>query len=1124
MTLGANFSFKGNNITSTTSQAILPGPPSTSPYTGKWVYVEDDTKVYTAAELRDNYNGSTMAGTWVWETVSYKITFAAPEEAMGSMANLKAAPGEDVTVTNTFRWFNHTFTGFTDQDGNFYESTDGKTVTIPANTYAANAEVTLTAQFEENENKVTVEDGMFTLTLHGGETATFADLPAGTAYQIFEDTPDGWVLVSQENVSGVIQPCETAAAAFTNRFSPGVTTAQLYGTKTLDNRLAGAGDFSFQLWEVVEEDGREVEKSLSTVTTMDGGLFQFPVIEYSTADDAAVGTHTYRIREVAGSDSTIQYDSHTETVTVEVTQDEDGALHATVNYDTDGAAFVNVTRPGILKVTKETEGIQTDANKDQQFELEITLANQNGMPLGDGDAIYWYVEGEDYGSNPTPARTSAAMSSPTTTGTLQGTAYAVLTDDGELIFFRSSGTYTNKATGTFTDIDGNSYNGTVFTGFETASYTSRSAVPWYSNRTNIKSVRFAQTIAPKSTANWFYECENLRNVDLSKLDTSKVTSMDAMFYYCSSLTSLDVSGFDTSKVTDMSCMFSNCSSLPSLDVSSFDTSNVTHMNAMFRSCSSLTSLDVSSFNTSKVTNMDNMFEGCSSLTSLDVTGFDTSNVENMSFMFYNCSSLPSLDVSGFDTSKVTDMYCMFYDCSSLSSVNLGANFSFKGKNITNSTNQAILPVPPSTSPYTGKWTLLEDESNAFTAAQLRDNYDGATMSGTWVWQAANDTCIVRFDANGGYTSASNIVLKASETSSVTMPDDTTTRRPGWLLTGWTTNADGTGTTYFPGGTYTFSSLTGGSYLNLYAKWLYTGMYRYTVQYYQQDAQDESKYTLTESEYELGLIDTTVTPAVDEQKYENFHYDHSDPASAVIVKDESAVVRHYFNHDRYTIVFDGNGAEGGSVNGLNMVVGLSNYLPANSFYYYAHIFTGWNTKPDGTGTAYSDKQSVIDLGGDGDTITLYAQWVGNNNSVEPTGGVFTVTIQGGQTIVIPDLPAGTTYHITEKDVPDGWTMTGTVNADGTITANTAAEATVTNTYQAETAVALTAHKELIGDAISEGQFAFQLMDNNGRVISTQSPADCGRQRRRGHEPLVRHRPGELRSHYLHGGGDLHLYHP
>ena len=50
-----------------------------------------------------------------------------------------------------------------------------------------------------------------------------------------------------------------------------------------------------------------------------------------------------------------------------------------------------------------------------------------------------------------------------------------------------------------------------------------------------------------------------------------------MFSKCSSLTNLDVSRFDTSNVTSMSCMFDGCSSLTTLDVSRFDTSKVTGM-------------------------------------------------------------------------------------------------------------------------------------------------------------------------------------------------------------------------------------------------------------------------------------------------------------------------------------------------------------------------------------------------------------------------------------------------------------------------------------------------------------------------------------------------------------------
>jgi len=53
----------------------------------------------------------------------------------------------------------------------------------------------------------------------------------------------------------------------------------------------------------------------------------------------------------------------------------------------------------------------------------------------------------------------------------------------------------------------------------------------------------------------FYRCGSLTELDVSGLDTSKVTDMSYMFYRCGSLTELDVSGLDTSKVTDMRNMF-----------------------------------------------------------------------------------------------------------------------------------------------------------------------------------------------------------------------------------------------------------------------------------------------------------------------------------------------------------------------------------------------------------------------------------------------------------------------------------------------------------------------------------------------------------------------------------------
>ncbi|MCM1128198.1 MAG: BspA family leucine-rich repeat surface protein [Lachnospiraceae bacterium] len=173
----------------------------------------------------------------------------------------------------------------------------------------------------------------------------------------------------------------------------------------------------------------------------------------------------------------------------------------------------------------------------------------------------------------------------------------------------------------------------------------------------------------QSTKEWFKNCSNLTDVDLSNFDTSQVTDMSGMFCGCEALYDLNVSNFDTHQVTDMSSMFAGCESLIHLDVSNFNTSNVTDMSSMFRACYALTSLDVSNFNTSNVTDMSSMFCACYALTSLDVSNFNTSNVTDMNCMFAEhhwygefTGSLSSLDVSNFDTSNVIDMSYMFSGC------------------------------------------------------------------------------------------------------------------------------------------------------------------------------------------------------------------------------------------------------------------------------------------------------------------------------------------------------------------------------------------------------------------------------------------------------------------------------
>lgn len=78
---------------------------------------------------------------------------------------------------------------------------------------------------------------------------------------------------------------------------------------------------------------------------------------------------------------------------------------------------------------------------------------------------------------------------------------------------------------------------------------------------------------------------------------------------------------------------------------------------------------------------------------------------------------------------------------------------------------------------------------------------------------------------------------------------------------------------------------------------------------------------------------------------------------------------------YNIRFDGNGADGGSVETmLSLKSGETYSLSANQFTKSGRTFKGWNTKTDGTGISYAD-ESLINYwaSNDGEEITLYAQW-------------------------------------------------------------------------------------------------------------------------------------------------------
>ena len=179
----------------------------------------------------------------------------------------------------------------------------------------------------------------------------------------------------------------------------------------------------------------------------------------------------------------------------------------------------------------------------------------------------------------------------------------------------------------------------------------------------------------------FYGMSKLTTLNLSNFNTSKVIYMNRMFSDVSNLTTINLSNFDTSKVIDMGFMFYDMSNLTTINLSNFDTSKVTNMGSMFYNMSKLTTFNLSNFNTSQVTNMDYMFAGMSNLTNLQLSElFDTSNVRSMRYMFHKDSKLTSLDLSSFNTQNVTNMDSMFSYLSSITDLNLS---TFNTQKVTN---------------------------------------------------------------------------------------------------------------------------------------------------------------------------------------------------------------------------------------------------------------------------------------------------------------------------------------------------------------------------------------------------------------------------------------------------------
>ena len=76
---------------------------------------------------------------------------------------------------------------------------------------------------------------------------------------------------------------------------------------------------------------------------------------------------------------------------------------------------------------------------------------------------------------------------------------------------------------------------------------------------------------------------------------------------------------------------------------------------------------------------------------------------------------------------------------------------------------------------------------------------------------------------------------------------------------------------------------------------------------------------------------------------------------------------------YTVSFDANGGTG-TVENMTLSYGEEKALPENALTREGYTFAGWNTKADGSGTAFADKATVKNLTvSETEAFLLFAQW-------------------------------------------------------------------------------------------------------------------------------------------------------
>ena len=261
--------------------------------------------------------------------------------------------------------------------------------------------------------------------------------------------------------------------------------------------------------------------------------------------------------------------------------------------------------------------------------------------------------------------------------------------------------------------------------------------------------------------------------------------------------------------------------------------------------------------------------------------------------------------------------------------------------------------------------------------------DGETggNTGSGSGSASDATYSITYDANGADSGtvpasqtklAGKMVSLAKNNGSLTKQDHS--------FSGWNTAADGTGTSYAEGASYTLDAS-----ITLYAQWtrwnqvepvqfdVGAGNVNFNTQVTLSTATPNATihYTVNGSGEQIGSAGQSVVITITSDATISAY----GTCDGMIQSTETSIT---YKLNTYTVSYDGNGSDGGAVPGVQSFTSGSSatVTGAGTMTRTGYTFTGWNTAANGSGTPYTEGARYSSDA----NLTLYAQWQPNTYTV------------------------------------------------------------------------------------------------------------------------------------------------